>query len=109
MKKFVSADPGVRHLGGRYVLVLALVAAVALLLAPAALAQTPADDQYGSPLSSEAGVAGDAAGSEEAAPEGSEVTFLPDTGGPLLALAGIAALLTGGTGMLLIRRRSGRG
>lgn len=68
---------------------LALV--VMLIWATAAYAQS-ADDQYGSPTESKGPVA-------------RAMSVLPDTGGPLLLVAG-GAFVVGGTGVALVRRRA---
>ena len=61
-----------------------------LIWATAAYAQS-ADDQYGSPT-------------ESSGPVAHAVNVLPDTGGPLLLVAG-GVLVIGGTGVALVRRQ----
>ena len=99
----------------RWILALVVALVIALSWSAAAHAQTPADDAYGSPLSSagssESGVASEGyeggaadSGSVEAADEGPAVGVLPDTGGASLILGSAIALMLVGTGTLAIRR-----
>ena len=111
-----------REIGGtgvqlRWVVALAIALMVALACSAAASAQTPADDAYGSPLSS-AGSASDGveenagldevSGNAEAVDGGPELEALPDTGGASLLLGSAVALMLVGTGMLALRRTTRR-
>lgn len=94
--------------------VLALISALVLTFAGASQAQTPADDQYGSPTGSSAagspegsapGVEGDESGNATGGTEGISGDVLPSTGGaPIyLVLAGTILLATGTTLWLRFR------
>ena len=107
----------------RWILALVIALIVTLSWSAAAHAQTPADDEYGSPLSSagsqgvddaSAGTSGSGAdpegygaGEDVAGSGGSgedpAVGVLPDTGGASLLLGSAIALMLVGTGMLAIR------
>lgn len=86
-------------------LAIAIVAMMAVMV-PVASAQTPAGDQYGSPVNiSDIGQWGGGWGAEVS----SKVTgLLPDTGGVSLLLLG-AALMLASTGLVLLRRSGRRG
>ena len=108
----------------RWVLALAITLIVTLSWSAAAHAQTPADDEYGSPLSSAgsqgvddasaggsgSGVAVEGSGTGEVVAdtgspgEGPAIGVLPDTGGASLLLGSAIALMLVGTATLAISR-----